>query len=106
MLTADEIDKLKLTLRTAGWNEVILQRVADRIRGKIKTLLLHPSERRESEQDDNVLRAAIQELQWFVECWEAELQAAEINRQADELRHEQMNGAEGIGAVPLANPER
>ena len=104
MLKPDEIDKVRLTLRTAGWNEVIIQRVADRIRNKIKVLLTHPSERREGERDDNVLRAAIAELQWMVECWDAELQAAEINRQADELRLEQMNGVEGIDAVPLANP--
>lgn len=101
MLNQEEVDKLRLTLRTAGWNEVILQRVADRIRTKIKLLLLHPSERQESERDDHVLRTAIQELQWFVEVWDAELQAAEINRQADELRQEQMNGEL---AGPLANP--
>lgn len=105
MLTPEEVDKVKLTMRTAGWNEVIIQRVADRIRTKIKILLTHPSERRESEREDNVLRAAIQELQWMVECWDAEVQAAEMNRQADELRREQENAsAEGFGAVPLANP--
>jgi hypothetical protein len=104
MLTAEDIDKVKLTMRTAGWNEVMLQRVADRIRAKIKILLLHPSERREPERDDNVLRAQIAELQWFVEYWDAEIQAHEINRKADELRDREMNGSEDFGSVPLANP--
>ncbi len=100
MLDGSEIDKLRLLLTLGGWNDVMKPRLENRLRQKIKSLMLFPSERGKEDQDDAALRGAIAELEWMLVSWSNEITVFEHNRAVDEL-HEQENGRE---PVSTANP--
>ena len=105
MLTNDEVDKVRLTLSTAGWNEIMRPRIENKVRSYIKLLILHPSERQEKDRDDAALRVRIEELEWLLTAFQNEITVNLHNRQGDELaRQGQMDGTEEFGSVTPANP--
>ena len=105
MLDIQQIDQLKLLLSTDGWNLVMKPAIENRIRLRIKSLVLHPSERPEEDRDDQALRGKIQELEWMLVSWANTVQVFEHNQRLDELdRAAQENGTEMIGSATPANP--
>lgn len=105
MFSPEEIDKVRLLLSTSGWNDVMRPRIENRLKGFIKLLVLHPSERAEEHRDDSALRVRIQELEWMLVSWQNEITVADANRMGDELAQASlMNGTEEIGSATPANP--
>src|SRR5262245_9442234 len=87
MLSPEQMEKLRLTMQTGGWREIVMLACANRANLMIKTLVLSPSERRGefSGDSDEVIRGRIKEQEWFLTIWDANLKADNINRVADEL---------------------
>lgn len=87
MLDNDACDKLKLTMMTAGWNEVILPLLANRANAAIKALVLLPTEREGEFKGvgDDVIRARIREIEWMMTAWKNEVAVNAHNRRLDEL---------------------
>jgi len=105
MLDSDQVDKIRMMFSTAGWNEVVKPAIENRFRQRMKSLILHPSERANDDRDDSVIRGELKTLEWLLMSFPNELIAAENNRRLDELdRASQMNGAEELGVGPPANP--
>ena len=90
-LDADQIQKVRQTLFTAGWREVIAPAIANRGRNALKSLALSRTERvsaykgTDFDTDDDVLRAIIRDCEWMISVWTNELAVAEHNRTLDEL---------------------
>lgn len=90
MLNEDQIQKIKLTLASGGWNDVMKPAIANRGNAALKQLVLSPSER-EGEykgMDDNAIRARIREAEWMLSAWTNEVTVFELNRRRDELEAE------------------
>jgi len=105
MLTDEEVQKVRLVLASAGWNDVMRPRLENRARNAIKALVLHRAERTEMykgqdfDAEDGDLRAMIRACEWMIAVWPNELFAAEHNRRLDELDHQNMDAGAG-GANP------
>ena len=101
-LNDEQIDKLRLTVNTDGWNQVILPIVAGRGRQAIEALLLDPAERTGEfkEMTDDSIRARARAVEWLLSVLRNELAAAEHNRRLDELDRQQDQNA----GSPPANP--
>lgn len=84
-LDREQIDKVRLTMLSAGWNDVMKPALEQRVRQKIKSLILFPAERNGKDQDDSALRAAIKELEWMLVSWQNEIAASDHNQRVDEL---------------------
>lgn len=98
-LNDEQIEKLRLTVGTDGWNEIILPLVAGRGRQAIEALLLEPAERTGEYKgmDDASIRARARAVEWLLAVIRNELAAADHNRRLDELDRQ---GQE----TPPANP--
>lgn len=97
MLSQEQVDKVKIVFSMSGWQDVIKPIIENRMRQKIKALMLFPAERAESDRDDTALRAGIQELEWLLVSFVNEITVFEHNRRVDEL-HEQEQEANGMEA--------
>ncbi len=103
MLAEEDLAKLRGTLHTSGWTDVIAPRLVKRGREALRELKLLPSERSGSLTGlkDGVasafLKGRIAEIEWMLAAWDNEMQVADYNRRRDEL--------DGVQAAPPANPE-
>ncbi len=105
MMSPDEADKMRLMFSTAGWNDVMMPRIQNRIRTHIRTLLEYPEKRKEEDRDDRSLRTRIEELEWVLVAFQNEANIALHNQRIDELAAQaEMNGTEEVGSVTPANP--
>ena len=90
-LNDEQIQKVRLTLASSGWTEVMYPALVNRGQQAVKALILSRSERTSQykgtdfDTDDEVLRAMIRDTNWMVVCWANEINVAEYNRQRDEL---------------------
>lgn len=100
-LTEEQIDLVRQTLATRGWNEVMMPAYANRARYAIKLLALYPAERSGELKDlsDDQLRAVVRECEWMTNVWKNEFAVAEHNRLVDEAERQRLSGTE-----PGANP--
>ena len=100
-LNEEQVQKVRLVLASAGWNDVMRPVYANRAHQAIKTLCLSRPERAGEfkDVDDETLRAIIRECEWMVNVWNNEIHVQEYNRKRDEL------DASGEPATPPANPE-
>jgi hypothetical protein len=106
MINEDQYQKLRLTLSTSGWNDVIKPAYEARGRMALKALVLSASERAKAggefaNVEDGDLRAIIRECEWMTAVWQNELNVFEMNRRGDELaRQEAQNGLSTLPANP------
>ena len=97
MLNPEQADKLRQTLFTSGWKEVIEPTLLQRAKIALNALLLPPAERKVrggefADTEDADLRAIIRECDWNRLVWAQHLSAYDHNRRLDELDR-QGNGA-------------
>jgi len=87
MLNAEQIDKVRLTLGSAGWNDVMKPSLAARANEAIKALILSPDERIGELKDvrDDDLRARIRAIEWLLTVFQNEVAIHDHNRRLDEL---------------------
>ena len=104
MLDAEQVQKVRLMFSTAGWIEVVKPAIENRLRQRIKALILHPSERGPDPRDDGAIRGEIESLEWLLMSLQNELTAAEVNRIADELRREEEAESAGTLNGEFPNP--
>lgn len=102
MLNEVQVQKLRQTLYTSGWKDVMVPALKARANEAIKFLVLAPAERKGGAEglDDATLRARIQDCEWMLVAFENEVQLFDLNRRRDEL-------ADGNGTeVPQGEPLR
>jgi hypothetical protein len=98
MLNPDQIEKVRGTLYTSGWNDVMKPMLLNRGRMAVKALVLTRTERdaemkgTDFATDEDVLRAIIRDVEWMLNIWDNEVNAANHNRLRDEL--DAANGSE------------
>ena len=98
MLDSDEVQKLRLTLASSGWNDVIQKALKRRIQQATNALVLNDAERADHFKgtdfatDDKSLRVIIQDCVWMTTVWYNEVAVAEHNRTLDELERQQAAG--------------
>jgi hypothetical protein len=101
MLNSEQIQKVRQTLQTSGWTEVMLPVILNRGKAALQALTLSPEERLRGggefkDTDDFLLRAFIRDCEWMVACWQNEIKVFELNRQMEELQSRE-NGGEPPG---------
>lgn len=100
-LTEEQVQKVRLVLSTAGWNDVMRPALENRGRQALKSLTLARSERAghfkgtDFDTEDDVLRAIIRDCEWMVACWSNEIRVAEYNRNLEELERRESNQGSG-----------
>ena len=98
-LNDEQVQKVRQTLYTAGWNDVMKPALENRGRQALKALVLSRTERvaafkgTDFDTDDDVLRAVIRDVEWMTCVWDNEVKVSEYNRQRDEL--DRLNSNEG-----------
>lgn len=99
-LNDEQIEKLKRTVSTEGWNEIILPSIASWGKEAIRNLLLEPSERAGEYKgmDDGAIRQRARAIEWFLSTIRNELAVADHNRRLDELDRQEQE-------TPAANPQ-
>jgi hypothetical protein len=96
-LNEEQIQKIRMTTSTSGWNEVMRPALENRGRQAVKALTMTRTERAaqfagtDFDTDDDVLRAVIRDCTWMVGCWTNEIAVAEHNRRLDELDRQASN---------------
>ncbi len=95
MLDTQQIDKVKATMRTVGWQEVMLPAMQEHGKQLIKLLLKAPSERPEPYRSipDDVIRGEVRGIQWLIEIWTMEIGVFEHNQRRDQEDEAQANGS-------------
>jgi len=96
MLNEEQINKVKTTLATSGWNDVMSPAMLNRGKAALKALILSTSEREKAggefaDADDHTLRAIIRDAEWMASAWRNEITVFDENRRVEEL-HRQHNG--------------
>ena len=100
-LNDEQIQKVRLTLATSGWNDVMRPAIENRGRQALRALTLSRSERAvelkgtDMDTDDDILRAMIRDATWMTTCWTNEISVAEHNRRLDELDRQHTKDAGG-----------
>lgn len=94
-LNEAQIQKVRQTMFTSGWKEVMVPVLKARAQEAVKLLILHPSERKGEVVDDATLRARIQECEWMLAVWDNEIAIFDLNRRRDELDGDRAPGAQG-----------
>jgi hypothetical protein len=103
MLSNDQCQKIRQTVSTSGWVEVMQPALVNRGHQAVKALCLSRSERATAykggdfDTDDEILRAIIRDCEWMIAVWKNEIAANEVNRRADEL--DRQNSPEGDGTA-------
>jgi len=106
-MTEDQIQKVIVTVSSAGWKEVMQPAYANRARAALTALALDTSERKVAggefkDMEDPQLRAIIRECEWMLGVWHNQINVYHQNRARDELAQRQ-NGADSP-LIPAANP--
>lgn len=101
-MNEEQIQKVIMTMQTAGWREVMQPAYANRARLALNALALSETERPNMGGDfaklsDADLRAIIRECEWWLTVWKNHIGAYYNNRKLDELETAGSNGA-------MANP--
>ena len=102
-LNDEQCQKIRQTMMTAGWNEVMKPSLENRGRQAVKALCLSRSERAtqfkggDFDTDDEILRAIIRDCEWMTAVWSNEVAVNEYNRRRDEL--DRQNSPEGDGTA-------
>lgn len=102
-LSAEQINKLKVTLASEGWTEVMKPALLGRSKEALKALVLTIPEREKQGGefrlvDDSGLRHAIREIEWMLAVWHNEIAAYDHNQRLDELeRNSQPRPAGPVG---------
>lgn len=97
MLNEEQIQKVRLTMYSDGWKDVIQPAIVNRGNLALKALALTRTERAKEfkssdfDTDDDVLRAVIRDCEWMVAVWHNEVQRFDYNRQRDELARNTAN---------------
>ena len=105
MLNDEQIQKVRGTMQTGGWKDVVVPLVVNRGRELTKLALRMPTERgapyKDMEDRDamNHIRGRIEEIEWLISFFENEVNAFDYNRQRDELAR-QANGVEANTLQP------
>ena len=100
-LDETQVQKIRLTLQTSGWNDVMKPAIENRGRQAVRALVLSPTERAvefkgtDFDTDDAILRAMIRDATWMTSVWTNELAVAEHNRRLDELDRQDTKDAGG-----------
>lgn len=89
MLNEDQIQKVRTTISTAGWTEIMHPLIRARGNGALKALTLGPEERQKSggefkDTSDSDLRSIIRDCEWMAVCWQNEISVFEYNRRLEE----------------------
>jgi hypothetical protein len=102
MLSSEQIDKVRLTLQTSGWNEVMMPAYKMRATEAIKALCLAPEERQGQFKglDDSTLRAIVRETEWMLNVWVNEINVFEMNRLTEERMSQ--GARDGVNAAAPA----
>ena len=101
-LNDEQIQKVRQTLYTAGWNDVMRPALENRGRQALKALTLSRTERtgqfkgNDMDTDDDVLRAIIRDIEWMLSVWTNEINVSEYNRKLDELERQNTDEATAI----------
>ena len=91
MLDETQIQQVRMTLATDGWNRVIKPLVQKRGNAAVKALTVTRSERAvdfkgsDYDTEDDVLRAMIRDCEWMLVVWDNEVLVHDQNRRRDEL---------------------
>lgn len=98
MLTEDQVNKIRQTMATSGWNDVVIPAAMNRGKQALIALTLSPPEREKAggefaHFDDSLLRAVIKDSEWWVAAFVNEVKMHDYNRRQEELLGQQ-NGAE------------
>lgn len=92
MLSLDDVEKVRLVVHSSGWNDVMRPALLRRAGEAMKALVMSRSERAERyaksafNAEDDVLRAIINDVEWFTTAWVNELLVADHNRRLEELQ--------------------
>lgn len=103
-LNEEQIQKVRATLQTSGWNDVMRPAIENRGRLALRALALSRSERAkefggtDQDTDDDILRAMIRDATWMTSVWTNEIAVFEHNRKLDEL--ERQERTKDGGATP------
>lgn len=97
MLSEEQVQKIRHTLSTSGWTDVMHPAIVNRGNSALKALTLSPDERRMvggefKDTDDFLLRAIIRDAEWMIACWQNEIKVFEMNRQLEEIQSQQNGG--------------
>ncbi len=97
----EQIERLKLTLATSGWKDVIQVIYAQRGQALIKVLVQAPDQRSGEFKgaSDDLIRGRLQEIEWTLTAWHNQIVNHEINRRQEEAR----NGS-GTAPEPIQAP--
>lgn len=100
MLSEDHADKVRLTLATAGWREVMLPAMSAWLEQARDVLEVPAGQRREpfAGTADDDLRATIRCLRKLLTLWPEELRIHDHNRRRDELDRQDGAAANPQGA--------
>lgn len=92
MLNPEDVEKVRLVIHSAGWNDVIRPALLRRGAEAVKALVMSRTERAERyaksdlNTDDDVLRAIVRDVEWMASVWLNEIAVADHNRRLDELQ--------------------
>lgn len=97
MLNEEQIQKVRLTLSSSGWIDVIVPAVLNRGKQALDALTLSEGERQKAggefkDTDDMLLRAIIRDCQWVVAAFQNEVKIFDYNKRQEELQSQE-NGA-------------
>lgn len=94
MLDSEQIGKLRQTMNTSGWRDVIAPKIIERGRLFQKMMLGFASKRPEpyNEAGDEFLKGVIHDIEWMLVYWENEIAAHDMNQRRDELARTRANG--------------
>ena len=86
-LEESEIQKLRLTLSSSGWTDVMQPRILQRGRAALEALVETPNARTGEFKgmSDEDLRSRIRECEWMSVAWSNEVTVFDLNRARDEL---------------------
>lgn len=86
-LDADSVEKLRATMASSGWNDVIEPSLINRSKQILNALRTVPGKRSGEfkELEDHDLRAKLDEIEWLLVAFRNEIKVFDHNRRLDEL---------------------
>lgn len=89
-LNDEQIGKIRMTMATAGWNDVVIPILQQKMNAALSALRLDPSERKAekgiyADTEDATLRAVIRECEWITFVFRNEVSVFDANQRRDEL---------------------
>jgi len=83
-LTEEDIEKLRMLLRSSAWNDVMKPALLGRYQVLAAQLVLDPNERGEKGLDDATIRGGIKQIQWLLTKFDQVVEEFDHNRRVDE----------------------